>query len=70
MDNLRGKTAEMGGRLPLEKAKVATERNSRLQSDVEDVAERGPSREGNSNDVNGNEVGQVNLLSTVLATTP
>ena len=48
----------------------ASQGNSRLRSDVEDVAERGPSREGNSNDVKGEEVGPVGVSSTVLAATP
>ena len=70
MEDLGGKTAERGERLPLEKTKVATERNSRLRLDVEVVPERGPSREGSSNDVKEKEVDPVDLSSTVLATTP
>ena len=70
MEDLEWKTAEKGGRLPSEEAEVATEWNSCLRSDVEDVAERGPSREENSNDVKGEEVSQVDLSRTVLATAP
>ena len=37
----------------------ASRRNSRLQSDVEDVVEGGPSREGNPGDIKGKKVDRV-----------
>ena len=48
----------------------AGQRNSRLQSEVEDVVDSGPNQEGVSNDVEGKKVGQVDSSASTPPISP
>ena len=58
-DGRSGKEGDRGGSETGIDGGEASQRNSRLRSDVDDVVERAPSREGNPDDVTGKKVDRV-----------